>query len=52
MFPNKGHKFKDTRGNLVVRIKETPHKDFTRANNDLIYNLKISLVQSICGFEF
>jgi DnaJ family protein B protein 4 len=50
-FKNKGHKFKDSRGDLVVRIKEVPHKDFTRSNNDLIYNLKISLVQSICGFE-
>ena len=50
-FKNKGHKFKDSRGDLVVRVKELPHKDFTRSNNDLIYNLKISLVQSICGFE-
>jgi DnaJ-class molecular chaperone len=51
-FKNKGHKYKDSRGDLVVRIKEVPHKDFTRSNNDLIYNLKITLVQSICGFEF
>lgn len=50
-FKNKGHKFKDSRGDLVVRVKEVPHKDFSRSNNDLIYNLKISLVQSICGFE-
>lgn len=50
-FKNKGHKFKDSRGDLVVRVKELSHKDFTRSNNDLIYNLKISLVQSICGFE-
>jgi len=52
MFKNKGHKFKENRGDLVVVIKEMSHKDFQRYNNDLIYNLKITLVQSICGFEF
>lgn len=52
MFKNKGHKFKDSRGDLVISIKELPHKDFQRINSDLVYNLKISLVQSICGFEF
>jgi len=51
MFKNKGHKFKDSRGDLCIRIKEGGHKDFIRNGNDLIYNLKISLVQSICGFE-
>ena len=51
VFKNKGHKFKDSRGDLMVRIKELGHKDFTRVNNDLVYNLKINLVQSICGFE-
>jgi DnaJ-class molecular chaperone len=51
MFKNKGHKFKESRGDLVVQIKEIPHKDFMRVGTDLVYNLKISLVQSICGFE-
>jgi DnaJ-class molecular chaperone len=52
LFKNKGHSFKKSRGDLVVLIKEIQHKDFQRINNDLIYNLKITLVQSICGFEF
>jgi DnaJ-class molecular chaperone len=50
----RGHKFKDTRGDLILRIKEVRHPDFTRQSNnpaDLTYNLKITLVQSICGFE-
>jgi DnaJ-class molecular chaperone len=51
MFKNKGHKFKDSRGDLVVQVKEISHKDFMRVGTDLVYNLKISLVQSICGFE-
>jgi DnaJ-class molecular chaperone len=51
MFKNKGHRYKDSRGYLIIRVKEGGHKDFQRMNNDLIYNLKISLVQSICGFE-
>ena len=54
LFKNKGHKFKNTRGDLIVQIKEVPHKDFSRTNgnvSDLVYNLKINLVQSICGFE-
>lgn len=51
MFRNKGHKFKESRGDLCLRIKEVPHKDFIRNGSDLLYNLKISLVQSICGFE-
>ena len=54
LFRNKGHKFKSTRGDLIVQIKEIPHKDFSRTSgnvSDLVYNLKINLVQSICGFE-
>jgi DnaJ family protein B protein 4 len=51
MFKNKGHKYKNNRGDILIRIKELAHKDFQRMNNDLIYNLKINLVQSMCGFE-
>jgi DnaJ-class molecular chaperone len=53
MFKNKGHQFKDMRGDIFIKIKEIPHKDFIRNTNaaDLIYTLKINLVQSICGFE-
>ena len=51
LFKNKGHLFKNSRGDLVINIKEIQHKDFYRMNDDLIYNLKITLVQSICGFE-
>jgi DnaJ-class molecular chaperone len=51
MLKNKGHKFKESRGDLIVFVKEIQHKDFFRSHNDLNYNLKISLVQSICGFE-
>jgi len=53
MFKNKGHQFKDIRGDIFIRIKEIVHKDFVRNTNspDLIYTLKINLVQSMCGFE-
>jgi DnaJ-class molecular chaperone len=41
------------RGDIFIKIKEISHKDFIRNTNspDLIYTLKINLVQSMCGFE-
>ena len=54
MIKNRGNKYKDLRGDISVRIKETRHKDFQRPSNnsgELVFNLKINLVQSICGFE-
>jgi len=54
MIRNRGNKYKDMRGDINVRIKEIRHKDFLRPSNspaELVYNLKINLVQSICGFE-
>ena len=41
------------RGDIFIKIKEVAHKDFIRNTNvaDLIYTLKINLVQSMCGFE-
>jgi DnaJ-class molecular chaperone len=55
LFKNKGHLFKNNRGDLIIQIKEINHKDFVRLSNspsNLLYNLKISLVQSICGFNY
>jgi len=54
MMKNRGNKYKDLRGDISIRIKESRHKDFLRPSNspaELVYNLKINLVQSICGFE-
>jgi DnaJ-class molecular chaperone len=54
MMRNRGNKYKDMRGDIGIRIKEARHKDFVRPSSnpaELIYSLKINLVQSICGFE-
>lgn len=34
---------------LVVKIKQIPHKKFQRKDNDLIYKAKISLVDALCS---
>ncbi len=38
-------------GDLVFRIKVLEHPDFKRRGNDLLYETKISFVDSICGCE-
>jgi len=51
---NRGNKYKDNRGDLNLKIKESKHPKFIRNSNnpsDLTYNMKITLAQSICGFE-
>jgi DnaJ-class molecular chaperone len=51
---NSGNKYKDNRGDLNLKIKESKHPKFIRNSNnpsDLTYNMKITLAQSICGFE-
>jgi len=39
----------ETPGDLHVILQEMPHKTFTRENNDITYELKISFSQAILG---
>lgn len=36
-------------GNLLVQIEETPHKDLIRDENDLVYNLLLTVPQAALG---
>jgi len=36
-------------GNLLIQIKEQPHKDLVRDENDLVYNLLLSVPQATLG---
>lgn len=52
-FQNKADEAPNTvPGDIVVVLTEEPHPYFTRKNNDLILEKKISLVEALCGFEF
>ena len=45
----KGHVFKNGTTNLIVIIKEKPNALFKRTGNDLHYNIKLRLFQSLFG---
>lgn len=45
------HPHGDTTGNLYVQIHVTPHRDFRRKGDDLLYNLKITYPQAALGAE-
>lgn len=49
--PGKGHagKHNGTPGNIQVLIEEEPHPDFIRDENDLIYNLLLTVPQAVLG---
>lgn len=54
IFENKGKKVDDLSGDLIVEIDLKPDSNYTidKTNYNLIYNKNISLVDSLCGFNF
>lgn len=54
IFENKGKKVDDLSGDLIVEIDLKPDSNYTidKTNYNLIYNKSISLVDSLCGFNF
>jgi DnaJ homolog subfamily A member 2 len=40
-----------TQGDLIILIKEKPHENFKRVNNDLVYIKNISLIEALCGMD-
>lgn len=50
VFEEKGHAIKSgNSGDLNIKIMQTPHKVFTRVNNELKMNLKLSYPQLVLG---
>jgi len=50
VFEDKGHAIKGgVSGNLNIKILQTPHKVFTRVNNELKMNLRLSYSQLVLG---
>lgn len=39
-------------GDVVVVLKQEDHPEFTRKENNLIYEKEVSLTDALCGFEF
>lgn len=39
-------------GDVVIQIQQKTHKVFQRAQESLIMNKKVSLVEALCGFQF
>ena len=44
-----GHSHNGYNGNLLVLIEEVPHKDLVRDENDLVYNLLLTVPQAALG---
>lgn len=40
------------RGDLILKLKELKHSIFKRNGNDLIYDMEISLLEALGGFEY
>jgi DnaJ family protein A protein 2 len=40
-----------TQGDLIIILKENPHSEFKRINNDLFYIKTITLLEAMCGME-
>nr|AES12470.1 heat shock protein 40 [Dugesia japonica] len=38
-------------GDICIVLEEKPHNVFTRKKADLIYNMKLDLIDSLCGFK-
>ncbi|XP_038077937.1 dnaJ homolog subfamily A member 1-like [Patiria miniata] len=38
-------------GDIIIVLEEKPHKTFKRKGHDIIMNLTIELVESLCGFR-
>lgn len=41
-----------TRGDLILNLRELKNETFLRNGNDLIYNMELSLCESLTGFEY
>lgn len=48
----KGNSMNNQKGDIKIFIKVEQHKTFSRSGLDLIYEKKISLKESLCGFSF
>jgi len=49
VFKNNGHEAPGLpNSDLIFLVKEIPHPEFKRKNNDLIYTCKIDLVNALC----
>jgi DnaJ family protein A protein 2 len=40
-----------TQGDLIIILKEKPHTEFKRVNNDLVYIKTVTLLEAMCGME-
>lgn len=38
-------------GDVVIVLVQQPHDDFTRRGDNLIYNMKLTLLEALCGFD-
>jgi chaperone protein DnaJ len=52
MVKNMGHELEGMKGDIIICISQQHHPHFTRQNNDLIYNKKITLGDALCGITF
>jgi DnaJ-class molecular chaperone len=46
-----GHQLSNVKTDLILTIQQTPHKIFTRNNNDLFITIELKLYQALFGFE-
>jgi DnaJ family protein A protein 2 len=47
----KGHQLKNMKTDLIVEIRETPHKTFKRLHDDLFIDIDLKLYQALFGFD-
>lgn len=47
----KGHQYKNTKTNLIIKVKELPHKIFKRMDDDLYVEMELKLFQALFGFD-
>ena len=40
-----------SQGDLIILLKEKPHPQFKRINNDLVYIKNITLIEALCGMD-
>lgn len=38
-------------GDLIISLDEQPHAKFVRQRSDLVYTMKLTLAEALCGFE-
>lgn len=47
----KGHQLKNTKTDLIIKVKELPHKVFKRLGDDLFTEIELKLFQALFGFD-